>query len=172
MMTIQIETYLLKDDGTVPNNDRLPLVLYRSAITAAPGREAENAFTELFAAHGWGGCWVNGIYPFHHYHARSHEVLGIAAGTAEVQFGGASGPVIMVAAGDAVAIPAGVAHCRRDDAAGLVVVGAYPRGQEDWDLKRATAAERAQALTEIPRVDIPAMDPIAGEAAGLVDFWR
>lgn len=172
MMTLQIETYLLEDDGTIPNNDRLPLVVYRSAITASEGEGVENTFKRLFAEHGWGGCWVDGIYPFHHYHARAHEVLGIAAGTADVQFGGPSGPVVTVAAGDAVAIPAGVGHCRRDDAAGLVVVGAYPQGQEDWDLKRATAAERAQALTEIHNVALPTMDPVVGEAAGLVEIWR
>ncbi|MCL4768184.1 MAG: cupin domain-containing protein [Hyphomicrobiaceae bacterium] len=171
-MTIRIETYRLEDDGTIPNNGNLPLVLYRSAIMTAPGPEAERTFKRLFEEHGWCGAWVDGIYPFHHYHARSHEVLGIAAGTAEVQFGGPAGPVLTLAAGDAVAIPAGVGHRRHDGAPGLVVVGAYPRGQEDWDLKRATAVERAQALTEIPRVALPAMDPIAGEAAGLVMIWR
>jgi len=171
-MTLSIETYLLEDDGTIPNNGRLPLLLYRAAITVTVAAQAEGTFKRLFAQHGWGGLWVDGIYPFHHYHARAHEVLGVAAGTAQVQFGGPDGPVLSVAAGDAVAIPAGVGHCRRDTAPGLVVIGAYPHGQEDWDLKRATAAERAQALTEISRVALPAMDPIMGEAAGLMRIWR
>lgn len=169
-MTSNVETYLLNDDGKIPNNDRLPLVLYRSAIKASA--DAERTFKRLFEEHGWGGCWVDGIYPYHHYHARSHEVLGIAAGRAEVQFGGEGGPVITVAAGDAVVIPAGVGHCRRDDSPGLVVIGAYPQGQEDWDIKRASEAERSQALTEIPRVSLPQMDPIAGENAGLALIWR
>lgn len=171
-MTLRIETFLLKDDGTIPNNGRLPLLFYKGAITADVGGEAERTFKQLFAAHGWSGCWVNGIYPFHHYHARSHEILGFAAGTADVQFGGPAGPVLTVEAGDAVAIPAGVGHCRRDGASGLVVVGAYPRGQENWDLKRASAAERAQALHEIARVPLPTADPIMGESAGLMRIWR
>lgn len=170
-MTLRTETYLIRDDGTIPNNERLPLVVYRSAIAAAPGLEAEERFKMLFAQHGWGGTWVDGIYPYHHYHARSHEVLGIAAGSAEVQFGGPSGPVVTVSAADAVAIPAGVGHCRRSDSTGLVVVGAYPRGQEDWDLKRGTEAERTQALEEIRRVPLPEMDPLVGKAGGLVEIW-
>ena len=171
-MTLRIETYLIADDGTIPNNERLPLVVYRSAIAATSREEAEREFKRLFAKHGWSGTWVNGIYDFHHYHARSHEILGIVAGAADVQFGGPSGPVMAVRAGDAVAIPAGVGHCRLDDSPGLVVVGAYPRGQEDWDLKRATAADRTQALKEIPLVALPPQDPITGILGGVVDFWR
>ena len=169
-MSPRMETYLLQDDGRIPNNDHLPLLLYRSVVGSEA--DAEATFKRMFEERGWGGCWVNGIYPYHHYHARSHEVLGIAAGTAEVQFGGEQGPVIRVAAGDAVVIPAGVGHCRRDRSPGLVVIGAYPRGQEDWDLKRGTDAERSQALTEIPRVPLPEMDPVAGEGAGLARLWR
>lgn len=169
-MTLSIQKYLLHDDGRIPNNDRLPLLLYRSAIKA--DAQAEETFKRLFEEHGWGGCWVDGIFPYHHYHARAHEVLGIAAGTAEVQFGGEQGPVIELSAGDAVLIPAGVGHCRRRASPDLVVVGAYPRGQEDYDLKRASDAERSQALSEIPSVPIPDMDPIAGKGAGLVRLWR
>lgn len=171
-MTLRTETYLIRDDGTIPNNARLPLVVYRSAIPDAQAPEAEQTFKALFARHGWAGTWVDGIYPFHHYHARSHEVLGVAAGSAEVQFGGPNGPVVTVTAGDAVAIPAGVGHCRRSESPGLVVVGAYPRGQEDWDLKRATDAERTQALEEIPKVPLPDMDPLVGKAGGLKELWR
>lgn len=171
-MTLRTETYLIRDDGTIPNNERLPLVVYRSAIAAAPGPEAEERFKALFTRQGWGGIWVDGIYPFHHYHARTHEILGIAEGAAEVQFGGPSGPVVRVEAGDAVAIPAGVGHCRRSDSPGLMVVGAYPRWQDDLDLKRATDAERTQALEEIPKVALPDMDPLMGKAGGLLELWR
>lgn len=171
-MTLRTETYLIRDDGTIPNNDRLPLVVYRSVFGGLARSDNERRFKNLFAQHDWGGTWVDGIYPFHHYHARSHEVLGIAAGRAEVQFGGASGPILTLEAGDAVVIPAGVGHCRRSATSDLIVVGAYPRGQEDWDLKRATEAERSQALDEIPKVPLPITDPITGQSGGLLDLWR
>lgn len=161
MATIPVEQHWLVDDGLVPNNVRLPLVVYRGAFDASgmPGMEA--AIEVHFAANDWSNAWVNGIYDFHHYHATAHEVLGVARGTADVQFGGAGGPVVRVAAGDAVMIPAGVGHCRRSSSADLSVVGAYPGGV-DRDLKRATPANYQQALREIPLVPVPASDPVMG----------
>ncbi len=170
-MTLEIETYEFRDDGLIPNNERLPLVLYRSALTAPSGQSLEQAFQQRFAANGWCGTWVNGIYDFQHYHAHCHEVLGIGAGEADVQFGGPSGPVLQVKAGDAVVIPAGVGHCRRDSRPGLIVVGAYPAGQQNVDLKRANAADRAASLEIIPQVALPEQDPIAGSGQGLPLLW-
>lgn len=151
----------LKDDpdGLVPNNADLPLIVYRGVFT--PG-EDEQSIERRFAANGWSNAWVNGIYPFHHYHATTHEVLGLARGTAQVQFGGPSGPVLEVAAGDAVMIPAGVGHCRLSPSGGLSVVGAYPGGA-DWDLRRTTPQEYRTALPRIAAVPVPASDPILGQ---------
>lgn len=153
----QIEHHLLQDDGTIPNNPRLPLILYRAAFAPGDTERIEN----LFAANGWSNAWVNGIYPFHHYHATTHEVLGIAAGSARVQFGGPSGPIVEVAAGDAVMIPAGVGHCRLSNATGLVVVGAYPGGS-DWDLRRATPEDYRTGQPLVAKVADPVSDPILG----------
>ena len=158
----RVETFWLDDDekGLVPNNASLPLIVYRGAF-AAGDAAAERRIEALFANNGWSGTWVNGIYPFHHYHATTHEVLGLARGSARVQFGGPSGPVVDVAAGDAVMIPAGGGHCRLSEAAGLCVVGAYPGGA-DWDLRRATPQDYRSALPLIAAVARPACDPILG----------
>lgn len=158
---VGVTRYLLADDGLVPNNPLLPLLLYRGAV-AIGGKQPEARIIAQLVANGWGGAWINGIYPYHHYHARAHEVLVIARGSAEVQLGGPGGPVLSLAAGDAVLIPAGVGHCRKASSADLSVVGAYPEGQTEWDLKRATAANHALALTEIPHVALPTSDPIRG----------
>lgn len=155
------ERLLLDDDGLVPNNARVAVRIYRRAMEAS-GDAPEQGVIARFAANGWGGAWINGIYPFHHYHALAHEVLGIARGWAEVQLGGPGGPKVRIVAGDGVLIPAGVGHCRLDASPDLSVVGAYPAGQEDYDLKRATPAERLQALTEIPLVPMPERDPVLG----------
>lgn len=151
----------LADDGLVPNNARVAVRLY-SGLPEAGGPEPEARFIARFAGNGWGGAWVDGIYPFHHYHATAHEVLGIARGWAEVQLGGSQGPRLRLVAGDAVLVPAGVGHCRLAAASDLSVVGAYPPGQEAPDLKRATAADRATALALIGRVADPARDPVLG----------
>ena len=90
----------------------------------------------MFALNGWGGSWRDGIYPFPHYHSTAHEVLGICRGEAKVRFGGDTGIVLAVRAGDVVVIPAGVGHQNLGASADLLVVGAYPRGQS-WDLAAA-----------------------------------
>ena len=158
----QVETIWLDADeiGLVPNNASLPLIVYRNAF-AAGDAAAEQRIEALFARNGWSNAWVDGIYPFHHYHATTHEVLGLARGSARVQFGGSSGPVLDVAAGDAVMIPAGGGHCRLSEAAGLSVVGAYPGGA-DWDLRRATPADYRTVLPLIAALAAPARDPILG----------
>ncbi len=157
---VSIETHLLVDDGLVPNNPVWPLRVYRAAF-AAGHAGAESDIEAHFAANGWSGGWVNGIYDFHHYHATAHEMLGIARGFADVQFGGAKGPVVRVSAGDAVFIPAGVGHCRVGGSADLSVVGAYPGGM-GYDTRRATLAERTPALPLIARVPGPERDPVTG----------
>lgn len=168
-MSSGVEQFLLKECGLVPNNPRMPLIVYRSAFGAASSDRAEAGIAAQFARNGWGNSWVNGIYDFHHYHATAHEVLGIALGWAEVQFGGAGGPTVRVEAGDAVMIPAGVGHCRKRASADLIVVGAYPGGA-DYDLKRETPSDFAAAMEEIPRVALPASDPILGRGGPATRF--
>ena len=157
-----IETHRLVDDGLVPNNANFPLRVYRAAFPAGD-TGAETRITAHFTGTGWSGCWVNGIYDFHHYHATSHEVLGLARGWAEVQFGGPKGPVVRVVAGDVVLIPAGVGHCRIEGSPDLSVVGAYPGGMA-YDTRRMTPAERLSALPLIARVPRPRRDPVTGQS--------
>ena len=46
-----VETYSFADDGTVPNNPALPLVLYRGALSENGDRAA--ACEAMFARNGW-----------------------------------------------------------------------------------------------------------------------
>ncbi|MBN8909827.1 MAG: cupin, partial [Rhodospirillales bacterium] len=99
----------LADDGLVPNNPSLAARIYRAALPVRT--DAERQIEARFADNGWSNAWVNGIYQYHHYHATAHEVLGVAQGSARVQLGGPSGPIVELQAGDGVLIPAGVGHC-------------------------------------------------------------
>jgi uncharacterized protein YjlB len=169
-LSLGIEGHVLRDDGVIPNNARLPLVLYRQVLTLeGQSEEPERAFEALFKSNGWCGAWVDGIYDFHHYHSTAHEVLGVAQGFAAVKFGGPQGVVAELDAGDAVVIPAGVGHCLIEKHS-LVVVGAYPDGQ-DWDLCRATQADRARALENIPWVPLPKLDPVFGPSGPVIALW-
>ncbi len=163
---------LFADGGNVPNNPKLPLLLYRGAIDIEAARDPEHAIEQVFMANGWGhGMWRNGIYPYTHFHSMTHEVLGIARGTARVRFGGAQGEEIEVTAGDVAVLPAGTGHQRLSDGAGLSVIGGYPVGGR-YDLCRGGRAEHDQALQSIPHVPMPATDPLFGSAGPLLALWR
>lgn len=125
----------------------------------------------LVASNHWGNSWRNGIFDYHHYHSTAHEVLVAFSGWATVQFGGDSGTVQRIEAGDAVLIPAGVAHKRIESGGGFAVVGAYPWGQS-WDLLIGKAGERPKADESIARVPLPKADPLFGPVGPLLGYWR
>lgn len=169
--TDAVTVVMLHDDGEVPNNPALPLIICRGAVDAAGTDDPEAAFEAVFNRNGWGHGWRDGIFDYHHFHTTAHEVLGIARGHAEVQFGGRRGPVLAVAAGDAVVIPAGVGHCRVSDRAGFSVVGAYPRHQV-WDLWRIGDGDLARARDNIAAVALPEADPAFGGSGPVIDHWH
>jgi uncharacterized protein YjlB len=160
----------LEDDGTYPNNPRLPLLLYRGALNL-PAQGAEVAIEALFRGNGWGGTWRNGIYGFHHYHSTAHEVLGVSRGTVVVQLGGDAGITVSLRPGDVVVIPAGVAHKNLSASGDLLVVGAYPPGQRP-DMNDGRTGERPAADERIARVPTPGMDPVYGADGPLIQHWR
>jgi uncharacterized protein YjlB len=165
------ERHRFADDGKTPNNPRLPLLLYRDVLRRQPGTEPAAAYEVLFAAHGWGDSWRNGIFPFTHFHTAAHEVLGIARGTAEVQFGGDGGPALTVQAGDVVVLPAGTGHRRLSASADLLVVGAYPRGSDSGQ-SRPGEIDHRRACERIATVAVPAQDPVYGKDGPLSEAWR
>jgi uncharacterized protein YjlB len=167
--TPQIEEHWFADDGVVPNNPRLPLVVYRGALDTGPGAAA--ACEQLFAGNGWSGGWRGGVYPYHHYHSTAHEALGIVAGSAKVRLGGDSGDVVELHAGDAVVIPAGVAHKGEAASSDLLIVGAYPGGRGP-DLQVPGKGDRERALANIAAVSLPATDPVCGKSGPVVERWQ
>jgi uncharacterized protein YjlB len=163
-----IELYRLADDGTIPNNARLPLIVYRGALS--PSGDVAAKLETLFERNGWSGGWRAGIFAYHHYHSTAHEVLGIASGQARVRFGGDTGESVEVRKGDVVVVPAGVGHKRESGSADLVVVGAYPEGRRP-DLNTGKSDERPAVLDNIARVPMPAADPVFGPTGPLTRHW-
>lgn len=169
MSATTIETYRFADDGIVPNNPALPLVVYRGALPADGDRAG--ACERMFAEHGWPESWRNGIYAHHHYHSTAHEVLGIARGNARVRLGGEGGVAVELSAGDVVVIPAGIAHKRESASSDLLVIGSYPKGQHP-DICRADPAAHDRALAAIAEVPLPEADPVTGRTDPLLECWR
>ena len=165
---LKIEQHLFGDDGSVPNNPRLPLIVYRDVLNTGPG--AVTACEKLFAGNGWSGGWRGGVYPYHHYHSTAHEALGIVAGSVRVRLGGESGPVVELRAGDAVVIPAGVAHKGETASPDLLIVGAYPGGRAP-DMRVPGKGDRERVLANIMAVPLPVGDPVAGRAGPLLKRW-
>ena len=157
------------DDGDVPNHPRWPMIVYAQAIAGALTK-SENAFDELFERNGWPVAWHNGIYPFTHYHSKTHEVLGIAKGEATVQFGGKSGKILTARAGDALLLPAGTGHKRISSSPDLLVIGAYPPGSK-YDLMRSGESDKAAIRARIAKVAKPDTDPVSGTAGAMLSLW-
>ncbi len=166
---LEVVVLTFADDGRIPNNPDLPLLLYRGALK--PDAVSAEACLDLFAANGWSGGWRNGIYGSHHFHSTAHEVLGIVRGRARVTFGGPEGETVDLAAGDVAVLPAGTGHKREDASNDLLVVGAYPGGR-GYDTLWGDPAEHDRAAACISRVPIPASDPVFGADGPLTRYWR
>jgi uncharacterized protein YjlB len=162
-------TWRFDDDGAIPNN-RLPFVLYRSPIRLAGAADPAAVIEDLFEANGWGDSWRNGIYDYVHYHSRIHEALGVARGRAQVRFGGNSGRVLNIKAGDVAIVPAGTGHQCLKASKDFLVVGAYPPSGT-YDECRGSKAEHERALKTIPKVARPKKDPVYGRTGELLALW-
>jgi uncharacterized protein YjlB len=164
-------THKFADDGRIPNNPTLPLVIYRVGVDLTGSPDPEKMIEKTFGANGWGDMWRNGIFPYPHYHSMIHEAMGVARGRAMVRFGGENGEAIEIAVGDVVVLPAGTGHQCLSHTPDLVVVGAYPPSGK-YDLCRASRAERTKALASIRKVPLPATDPAFGPDGPLLSLWR
>jgi uncharacterized protein YjlB len=166
-----VEAFILTDDGVFPNNRRLPLLVYKRVLNP-DSPDLISQVQATFAENGWGGSWVDSIFDCHHYHSASHEVLAICGGRADIRFGGEHGITLILSAGDAVVIPAGVAHKNLGAGADFVVVGAYPHGQESYDMCHGRRDERPAADKNIVCVPTPESDPLYGPDGPLTEHWR
>ena len=160
------EVLQLRRNGWMPNNELLPVLLYRSAFLVQGDVAAK--MESVFAANQWPPQWRNGVYSFHHYHSTAHEVLGFAGGSARLVLGGEGGHEITVRAGDVALLPAGTGHCKLEASADFLVVGAYPNG-EHWDICRT--APDAATVERMKRVAYPASDPVQGKDGAMLRHW-
>jgi uncharacterized protein YjlB len=147
------ETWVAPPGDQIPNHPRFPVLIYRGVDDAR----------ERIAANGWGGSWVNGVFPFHHFHSTSHEVLAVLSGSATLELGGPQGEAFEVRAGDVLVLPAGTGHRRVGADGDFSVLGAYPPGQEDYDVLRADEPGARERIASLPVPSDPlGYDGIAG----------
>lgn len=164
-----IISLILKEEGNFPNNSKLPLLLYRQALTL--DTLDPQSIESLFLQNHWGNSWRNGIYNYHHYHSTAHEVMGIYRGKAKVKLGGPLGFEAEVKRGDVIIIPAGVAHKNLGSSSDFACVGAYPPDQH-FDMNYGKEGERPDTDNNIKQVALPPQDPVFGRKGSLMQAWK
>lgn len=161
----------LQENGSIPNNSVLPVLVYRHVLDGHVA-DKHKLFQHCFEENGWKGVWKNGLYDYHHFHSFSHEVLAIASGSVDVELGGPDQKIINLEAGDVIALPAGTGHKNLRASQNLVVIGGYPAGQEDYNICRHKDDCSADVLSDIVGVKLPISDPIYGKNGPLIQQWQ
>lgn len=167
---VQIVTMQLTENGTIPNNNNLPVLIYRNVFGFGDSDPA-SVIEQVFSRNNWTGSWRNGIFSFHHYHSTAHEALGVYSGWAEVQLGGEGNEAVRIEKGDLVVLPAGTGHKKIGSGKGFAVVGAYPDGQR-YDMNYGKPEELELAKKNIIEVPLPSNDPVYGEEGLLFTHWK
>lgn len=162
------ERYNLPTDALMPNNQDLPVLIYRDV---APWDHLAALLEGTFAANGWGGIWRGGIYDYHHFHSNAHEVLGVASGHATLRLGGPTGIVLSFVTGDCLILPAGTGHCCINASPDFQVIGAYPQGQEDYDIQRSWQ-DKPGIRAVVRDVPIPGNNPLKGLIDEADTLWN
>ncbi len=166
----KMETLKMEQNGNFPNNQELPVLVYRNVFDFS-GDDPAAAIEKVFAENNWGGSWRDGIYNFQHYHSTAHEALGIYGGWAEVQLGGPGNKPVRIEKGDLVVLPAGTAHKKISSGDGFAVVGAYPDGQT-WDMNYGKDGELPKTKQNVANVALPKNDPVFGKNGKMFGFWK
>ncbi len=164
-----IQRHYLRDDGIFPNNAELPVLVFRSVLKLPVFFPAKHII-ELFKSNGWENAWKGGVYDFHHYHSKTHEVLGVYKGSTTLLIGGKNGLKIKLEKGDVIIIPAGVAHKNIEPHKVFKCVGAYPKGF-NFDMKTGEVSERPKADKNIAAVPIPELCPVFGKDGAMRKYW-
>jgi len=167
----KIGAYRFRDDGVTPNHPYWPLLILRRAVRLPRSVDPAAVFEDLFESNGWTDSWRDGVYDYLHYHSRTHEVMGIARGTAKVRFGGQHGRTIKLSAGDVAILPAGTGHQCIAASKSFLVVGAYPQ-TGTYDECIATSASHKQNRARVRRVPRPSKDPVFGADGPLFKRWK
>jgi uncharacterized protein YjlB len=81
---------------------------------------------------------------------------------------------VRLSVGDAIVLPAGVAHCCLQSQDEYAYVGLYPKGSPHWDNNfcRADEEETREKAANARAVPVPDYDPINGKDGHLVRIWK
>jgi len=115
---LSISSYQIPEFGRIPNTSiqKKPLLIYHSAFNQ--NASASTIETHLSTIGVVTPKWRYTMFKQSHFHSTVHEVLCVAHGKAKLCFGGEDNPKRVepiVAKGDVMIVPGGVAHRLLDD---------------------------------------------------------
>ncbi|TFK47408.1 cupin domain-containing protein [Heliocybe sulcata] len=136
--SLKVTKHFIARHGLVPNSSATskPMLIYHSVFSPSATKSSISAHlskTNVIEPH-----WTYSMYPTSHFHSTTHEVLIILRGSARLLFGGEANPEKVetdVCKGDAIVLPAGMAHRLVEDKSGdFQMLGCYPVGAARWDM--------------------------------------
>jgi len=171
------ETYYLKTPTPHVPNSLLPVLIYRSVF---PTNSTPDIICKQIEPNNWLRGGVFGHFAHHHFHSITHECYAVFRGYSRLLLG--KGPLdestegieVDLKEGDAIVLPAGVAHCSLESGGEYGYVGLYPKGSPHWDnnMCKADPEETAEKATNARYVPIPDFDPVFGAEGPLVRIWE
>lgn len=164
----EVEHIYLQKNAKYPGSP-YPVLLYRSVFKLS-GFFTCIKIRRHLKRNGWSNFWKDGIFVYNHYHSNTHELLALVKGGTRLQLGGDQGVTVPVKAGDAILVPAGVAHKNLDNEYAVTCIGAYPGGA-DFDICYGHADERPLTDVNVSNVLIPVRDPVFGKVGELHYYW-
>jgi uncharacterized protein YjlB len=123
-----------ENPADVPNS-RLTVLIFRSVLV--PGIPAKpDLFRKRFRKAGGAVCGQTRSSITRIFIRTRMKFWEFIEGKVTVRLGGEQGRLFRLKAGDMLLLPPGVGHRRVGDDKGLKLIGAYPRGQSNYDMKR------------------------------------
>jgi len=136
--------YITKSSSHVPNSP-LPVLVYRNVL---PKHPSPHTIRNAIEPNEWLQGGVFKRYSAHHFHSVTHECYAVFKRASTLLLG--RGPLdesekgdveVTLGVGDAIVLPAGVAHCSLHSEEGYEYVGLYPKGSPHWDNNFCKAGE-------------------------------
>ncbi|KAI9892701.1 MAG: hypothetical protein M1814_001121 [Vezdaea aestivalis] len=166
-------------------NSIFPVLVYRSALVSSAQETTTASVRKQFEPNGWHWQGTFKAYYGHHFHSVTHECYVVLKGSSVLSLGAKKGVgsvsgedyhvvEVEVKAGDAIVLPAGVAHSSLTASPDYEYVGLYPNGSPPYDTNwcEAGVQETLQIGESARGVPVPISDPINGARGPLMSIWR
>ncbi|EMD33461.1 hypothetical protein CERSUDRAFT_142422 [Gelatoporia subvermispora B] len=167
--SLRVSLHLIPAHGRIPNTSihNRPLIIYHNAFVDS-SLTADRIEAHLTRVGVVRPNWRYTMYPTSHFHSTTHELLVIVHGRGRMLFGGDENPNAVeteIRKGDAILIPAGVAHkLVEDQEGGFQMVGSYPVGAQEWDMCYGKGGKEEEGVEErIRQLGWFQKDPLYGD---------